>query len=305
MVSVQTLQVRIICDPEAQDALSERLFEAGAGGVEERPHELVVYTDSADQAALFAKTARQFQKYLRENMPDWQIEDIEICPLSSNWQRLWHEALDTVQLTERFKISTLKKGELGRSRAGNELFYRPESSFGSGSHPTTRLIAQGLETFIEEHGADHTIFDVGTGNGVLCLLALALGVQEITACDVSEIALESTRHNLQLNGYSERVASPLSRQTPASKRLRGVDLILGSADCTLEKFQVVLANIEAYILTDIAPHLVERLLPHGSLHLSGILVEQRESVVSCFRSLGLTLQSEAELDGWLRLEFKN
>ena len=303
MTIEQTLQVLIRCTPEAQDALSQRLFNAGAGGVEERPYELVVYTDSASEAALFERTARDFQRYLMLNMPDWQVESIEITPLSSNWQRLWREALETVQLTERFSISPLKEGEIARKHAANELVYRPEASFGSGSHPSTRLMARSLEALAANCSPQTTILDVGTGNGVLCLLALALGLHELSACDTSEIALDSTRHNLELNGYFEEDDSTLTPHGASSKRTRGVRLYLGSADCTEEHFQLVLANIESYILREIASELVARTATAGQLLLSGILTEQREEMITLFSDLGLKLQSESSLDGWVCLQF--
>lgn len=141
----------------------------------------------------------------------------------------------------------------------------PGRAFGSGSHPSTRLVIALLE---EQLRPDHRVLDVGTGSGVLAVAACLLGASAVVAIDVDPAALTATELNARLNAVDERVsvsAASLAR-------------VVGT-------FDLVLANIGAGVLRSMADDLVRRTGPGGLVVLSGLLELQVDGVVAYFPGL--------------------
>jgi ribosomal protein L11 methyltransferase len=140
-------------------------------------------------------------------------------------------------------------------------------AFGTGTHPTTSLCLAGLcELLAARPGA--TVLDVGTGSGLLAIAARKLGAGRVAANDVDPVAIRVAEENAARNGVAlELVAS-------------GVEAIPG-------RFDVVLANILANTLVELAPRIAERLAPGGVVLLSGILAPQEEEVRRAYVALGL------------------
>jgi ribosomal protein L11 methyltransferase len=132
---------------------------------------------------------------------------------------------------------------------------------------------------LEELGASlagRRVLDVGTGSGILALVALALGAAYVRAVDVDPDAVEVTIENAIRNGMRDRIEADT---TPVA----AID----------ETFDVVIANIEARVLVELAPVLHARVGANGILLLSGILVGQESDVTRAFPSLVLR-NSETE-----------
>jgi ribosomal protein L11 methylase PrmA len=131
--------------------------------------------------------------------------------------------------------------------------------FGSGEHPTTRLL---VEELLARISGGERVLDVGCGSGVLGLCALGLGASHVVAVDVKADAVDATRRNAALNGMDGRVDATL---TP-----------LGEIDGA---FDIVLANVGRAAVVELAPQLVRRVAPHGWLAVSGISPSQCSLVV--------------------------
>lgn len=152
----------------------------------------------------------------------------------------------------------------------------PGHAFGSGTHPTTRLVLSLLERFLEP-GA--SVLDVGTGSGVLAVAAALLGASTVIATDLDPAAVRAARANAVANGVSERVVV--------------TDLPLGSIDAVVD---LVLANIGASVLRELAPDLLAHVRPGGKLILAGLLEDQATEVVGQFPRV-VELE-RCSLDGW-------
>jgi ribosomal protein L11 methyltransferase len=165
-----------------------------------------------------------------------------------------------------------------RPGAGQELVIDPGPAFGHGGHPTTRLVLDRLAPLV---GAGTSVLDVGSGSGVLAVAAAALGAGPVVAVDIDPAAVAATRANARANGVA-------------------VDARPGTVDGEVDVFDVVLANLLAPTLQELAGSLVAAVAPGGLLVVSGLLVEQRDAVVATLSPL--VVVGEAADDGWAVLE---
>jgi ribosomal protein L11 methyltransferase len=162
------------------------------------------------------------------------------------------------------------------------LRIEPGSTFGLGDHPTTMLSMRALREALFD-GA--SVLDVGCGSGVLAVGACVLGASHATAIDISPASVPITRTNASANGVSDRVdvsTTPLS----------DVD---GS-------FDVVVANILAPTLIDLADDLRRVVAPSGVLILSGVLADRHDHVEEALQPLHRTHRST--LDGWAAITLR-
>jgi ribosomal protein L11 methyltransferase len=152
-------------------------------------------------------------------------------------------------------------------------------AFGTGQHATTRLCLQWLE---REAAGGATVLDFGCGTGVLALAALKLGARQATAIDNEAQALAATRRNAALNGLDDRLTIGLPEPLPAGP------------------FDLILANVLAGPLNELAEAFAARQAAGGRIVLSGILASQLDAVVRQYRPWYDALQI-AELEKWTLL----
>ena len=156
-------------------------------------------------------------------------------------------------------------------------------AFGTGSHPTTALCLQVLEDVvpIARPGA---VLDVGTGSGVLALGALSLGVPRALGIDIEDEALRAAADNARLNGLDDRL-----------------QLLRGGPETIAGRWPLVLANVLAAPLIEMAPTLVRRVGHRGQLVLSGIPASVEPDVTQAYRRLGMRRLDTRARAGWIAL----
>jgi len=149
-------------------------------------------------------------------------------------------------------------------------------AFGTGQHPTTRLCLHWLE---REMPAGTTVLDYGTGSGVLALAALKLGADHATAIDVEPQALTATRRNTELNGLKRSIS-------------------IGPPEMLdMGHFDLIVANILARPLIDLADAFAERQPAGGHIILSGVLISQIDDLESRYATWYEAFERH-ELAGW-------
>jgi len=159
------------------------------------------------------------------------------------------------------------------------------AAFGTGLHPTTALCLEALQDLVDAGGTPpEAALDVGTGSGVLALAALILGVPRATAIDVDEDALAVAAENARINHLHERL-----------------HLRRGEPDTVAGTWPLVLANVLAAPLIEMAPTLVRRVGHHGHLVLSGIPWSVEEDVDRAYRHLGMRRVRATSRSGWVVL----
>lgn len=217
---------------------------------------------------------------LQLNKASWQIQDIVLETLEDQeWVRAWMDNFHPMQFGEHLWVypSWHDKPE----GDGVKILLDPGLAFGTGTHPTTALCLQWLGAFPSLKGK--TVLDYGCGSGILVLAAVMLGAERVVATDIDPQALQATQDNAQRNGITE-----------------GVIHTCYPDEMPNEQFDIVLANILAGPLVQLAPTIAQYLTPHGDLVLSGILAEQTADIQNAYAPLLNDIKVE-QLEDWIRL----
>ncbi|MBE7468266.1 MAG: 50S ribosomal protein L11 methyltransferase [Anaerolineae bacterium] len=211
----------------------------------------------------------------------------------SDWAESWKAHFHPVRVGRRFVI---KPSWRDYTATPDDIVIEidPGLAFGSGLHPTTQLCLKILE---EMPLAGQTLFDVGTGSGILALAALKLGAAKVRAVDIDDIAVRVTEENFERNGY------PLSG--PQKGEGAEVEVAVGSAgEAGGRQWDIVVANILANTIIELLPGLKAALAHGGSLILSGIIAEQEASVTAAATAHGLRFSERRAEEDWVALVFR-
>ncbi|MGA1227966.1 MAG: 50S ribosomal protein L11 methyltransferase [Burkholderiaceae bacterium] len=167
----------------------------------------------------------------------------------------------------------------------------PGMAFGTGGHPTTQLCLEALLTIFSQPSASAPtqVLDLGCGSGILAIAAAKLGARHVLAVDIDPMALQTTRHNADINGVAAQLTVADAR-TPIPN-----------------SFDLVLANILAQPLKLLAPMILGAVASHGGLVLSGLLTRQEDEVRAAYAAIDPQQQNKmvslGSRDGWLCLGF--
>ena len=156
-------------------------------------------------------------------------------------------------------------------------------AFGTGLHPTTALCLEAVDEIVAASSPE-AVLDVGTGSGVLALSALMLGVPQGCAIDIDATALRVAAENARLNGLEARL-----------------EFVHGGPETLAGTWPLVLANVLAAPLMEMAPMLVRRIGHHGRLVLSGIPDGLQAQVEDAYRRLGIRRIDIKTRGGWVAL----
>jgi ribosomal protein L11 methyltransferase len=158
----------------------------------------------------------------------------------------------------------------------------PGAAFGTGLHPTTMLCLEALEDIVRP---GMRVYDVGTGSGILAIAAARLGAARVVAVDTDPVAVRVARENVERNGLGGRVEVAEGSATPE---------VSGG-------FDLVLANIVANTIVQLAPSLRAALRPGGALVVSGIIRGRTPEVRAALRAAGLRNIVSRRSGDWLAL----
>lgn len=204
----------------------------------------------------------------------YKVEQLE----DKDWEREWMENFHPMKFGERLWICPSWR-EIPEPDAVNVML-DPGLAFGTGTHPTTALCLEWLE------GLDlsgKTVIDFGCGSGILAIAAIKLGAEKVIGIDIDPQALQASRDNAERNGVADQLEVFLPQNQPES-------LI---AD-------VVVANILAGPLRELAPIIKGLVKPNGDLAMSGVLDTQAEDVANHYRD-ELHIDPIVEQSEWCRI----
>lgn len=272
--------------PESEAEIAESLLhDAGALGLEIRDSEYPVMpgveAPKAGEATLIASFETQEDgqtalEWIQENHPQARVLLEE--KQNQDWSNEWKSRIRSVS------IGRLWVGPPWETQPSDKVcvVVEPKMAFGTGDHPTTSLCLEAVDEYLSTHpGA--SVLDVGTGTGVLAIAAKKLGAGQAMGIDNDEMSVT------------------LAKECALENHVEGLELSGKNLDEVQGTFDLVLANILANTLIEMAPHLAQKV--RDVLVLSGILTRQEEEVEKAFLAQGL-LKLPSKIQGeWVRLMF--
>ncbi len=294
------LQLKAHIAPEQAEILEELLLAEGATAITlQDAHDDPVFEPERGTTPLWDETVltglyddlegitamlERLAAAWAESMPGEPLPVIEHELLTDrDWEREWMDDFTPLRMGQRLWIvpSWHEPPEPGAVN----LHLDPGLAFGTGTHPTTALCLEWLDGLAMAGALDgREVLDVGCGSGILAIAALKLGAVSAVGTDIDPQALQASRDNAERNAIAE-----------ADFRLCYPEQLDAGG------FPVVLANILAGPLVELAPTIAGHVAPGGRLALSGILAPQAEEVLEAYRAEGLLMDEPVVREGWVRL----
>jgi ribosomal protein L11 methyltransferase len=293
------LELTVEVDSEAVEPVSEILGRLGHGAAV-RPTRLL--RDPADELAVREDPSAPYE--LTAHLPDdaaapaaieqteralWHLQAFGLRPVSAlrvrsvedrDWTEAWKDGYQPQRIGRLVIVPSWLEPPDGTD--ATVLRLDPGMAFGTGLHPTTRACLAMLQ---EVEPMPARVLDVGSGSGILGIAALALGARRVEALDTDLEAVTATVANAAMNGVADRL---LVRQGTLD-------------DAPPEPYPLILANLVAAVLIELAPRLSAHLAPGGTLLVSGIIDTRADEVEAVLAASGLQA-AERRVDGeWVSL----
>lgn len=219
----------------------------------------------------------------RASLPEGRLPEPHIRFLAeTDWAEAWKSHYTVLHIGDRLVIKptwrdyTPQPGDL-------VIALDPGLAFGSGLHPTTRLCLESLEDHLRP---GQTVLDVGTGSGILAIAAARLGASRVLALDTDPLAVQVARENLVRNQVQSIVQAEVDAISAISRQAT---------------YDLVVANILAETIIELAPALASSLTSPGILIVSGIILEHSQAVITSLHEHGLSVIDQRVDDEWIAL----
>jgi ribosomal protein L11 methyltransferase len=200
-----------------------------------------------------------------------------------NWNQTWETHYDPIEVDDfvyiRAHFHPAKEG------FAHELVITPKMSFGTGHHATTWQMLK-LQSGLDHKGM--RVIDLGTGTGILAIMAAKLGAAEVTGTDIDDWSVENSIENAQINGFPD---IPFLKGTVSQLGLSG-------------QYDLVFANINKHVLLEEMPHYTKLLKPKGYLLLSGFYEHDIADLLAVAKPLGLKELERSIRNSWAALKLK-
>lgn len=266
---MNSIQISIEANEEYQEILISQLSDLGAEGFEQTDKSLVAYFNE------HSFKSYEVNELLKED--SFITNTIE----EKNWNEVWESNFQPVVVDNFCAIRAEFHNPI--ETVEHEIIITPKMSFGTGHHATTYMMIGQMRDI---DFTDKTVFDFGTGTGILAILAEKLGARQIHAIDVDEWSIENAKENIAKNNCS-KISVNLSSQISHPK-----------AD-------VILANINRNVILEYLPQLQKNLSEKGYVLLSGLLIEDEQDIKNACIARQLKFIKMSERNNWISLLFIN
>ena len=289
-------EIKFLCLERSAEDFGDLMIDAGAMSVSIEdadlgsPDEKPLYGEPGTEPDTFAWTRSIVSVLADEKFDALQAAAIAAKALGietpamqsdtvvpdEDWVRITQAQFSPVKVSDRLWI--VPSWHEPPSSDAINIRLDPGVAFGTGSHPTTHLCLQWLDTHVT---GEDSVLDYGCGTGILAIAAAKLGAASVLGTDIDPQAVESAAYNARHNEVEARFVLP--------------------AELPSERFSLVVANILSNPLKVRAPALLGRVAPGGRLVLSGVLARQAEEVIEVYRRTdpNVELSVWREEDGWV------
>ncbi|MER3463336.1 MAG: 50S ribosomal protein L11 methyltransferase [Chitinophagaceae bacterium] len=265
---MNSIQITIEANQYQQEELIALLSDYDPLGFEEKENELIAFFEEK-------KISDEIKQIIHGYT--YTIEIIE----ERNWNEEWEKNFQPV-IVGNFAGVRAHFHQLLKS-VENEIIITPKMSFGTGHHATTYMMMEQMQNI---DFAAKTVFDFGTGTGILSILAEKLGAKDIIAIDIDDWSIKNAQENIQRNNCS-KIKVSLSSMIPT------------------QQFDIILANINRNAILQYLSELKQTIIPNGYILLSGLLTTDEQDIVKACTHLELQLFKKTERNNWISLLFRN
>ncbi|WP_035618739.1 50S ribosomal protein L11 methyltransferase [Lacticigenium naphthae] len=202
-----------------------------------------------------------------------------------NWAESWKKYYNPVRVTHYITIVPQWKEYQPETKDERIVRLDPGLAFGTGTHPTTQLSIQALETYLR---GGEVVMDIGTGSGVLSIVSDLLGAKTVKAYDLDEVAVKSASDNVQLNSIKGSIT------IKTNNLLNGVN----------EKVDLIVANILAEVIEKLIPDAYVNLKSTGLFITSGIIEDKKERILLQLKQEGFEILQILQMKDWFTIVAK-
>lgn len=201
---------------------------------------------------------------------------------SESWKQYWHPqriGKHIIICPSWEKVDDIQENDI-------IINLDPGAAFGTGTHQTTRLCIRAVEKVYSEENTFEKVLDVGTGSGILAIIAAKMGAKEVYGIDIDSVAIEVSIENAQKNSVSKVCHFD-------DNSLKNIN----------DKYDLVIVNILARTIIMMADDVKKVCKNGGTILLSGIIEAKVNEVIEKYESIGLNLVEKDEEEGWYSLTF--
>ncbi len=304
------MEINITVTHEAEEAVADVLNSAGAKGVVIEDPLLInqlrarggwelcdipeqEHTESVTVGAYYAADDEFAERLsfieeqlvaIEERIGNYRFGNIRFREVAEeDWEEQWKQYFHVTRVGKSIIIKPSWEDYIA-SVGDHVIEIDPGMAFGTGTHHTTNMCMECLEEIIKP---GVTVFDVGTGSGILSIAAALLGATQVKAVDIDSVAVRVAAENVSKNGLGKTVD------------VRQGDLLHG----TEGEADIIIANILADIVITLLPDVAKKLRADGIFLASGIISERAHDVEVAAAEYGLKVNNIKERAGWVAMQF--
>jgi ribosomal protein L11 methyltransferase len=228
----------------------------------------------------------EIQKYIEAKIEELKEMGIDVGEgkvvirevFEEDWANNWKKYYKPTHIGERILIKPIWEDYEAKA---DEIVVEmdPGMAFGTGTHETTRMCIEALEKYVTK---DSTVFDIGTGSGILGITAAKLGANRVVGVDLDPVAVDSAKGNVEFNNIDN------------------IEILHGNLMDVVEgKANIVVANIIAEVIIFLSEDVKKFIEPGGYFITSGIIKDRKEDVINKLTSVGFKIEEANTLGEWV------